>query len=149
MKIKLAVSEERYEEIYRFLREKGIEVDESASLLLTEEGSSNYLTVRKSEDGQKLHVAIEDIIYIESYGHTVDVHTAVDTYQSGEPLYRLGDLLNKREFLRVSNSVIISKSHVKQIIPTFSMKFLLVMTNGGKVDVTRSYYSAFKEFFGI
>ena len=29
------------------------------------------------------------------------------------------------------------------------MKFVLVMADGARVDVTRTYYNSFKEFFGI
>lgn len=51
--------------------------------------------------------------------------------------------------MRISNSVVIAKDKVTSISPTFSMKFVLTMANGQKVDVTRSYYYLFKESFGI
>jgi len=46
-------------------------------------------------------------------------------------------------------TVIIAKANVKQIATTLSMKFILTMSNGKKVDVTRNYYYIFKESFGI
>ena len=150
MKIKLAVSDESYEEIKKFLEGKGIEIDNNASFLLTEtDRYISHLTVRDSENSSKLYISVEDIIYIESFGHTVEVHTLDGIYLSGERLYQLCCILNPQSFVRISNSVIIARNKVKQIIPAFSMKFTLEMVNGDKVYVTRSYYNIFKEFFGI
>ncbi len=150
MKIKLAVSDESYGEIKEFLESKGIEIDNNASLLLTEtDRYINHLTVRDSENSSKLYISVEDIIYIESFGHTVEVHTAEGTYLSGERLYQLCGILNPQSFVRISNSVIIARNKVKEITPAFSMKFTLKMANGDKVYVTRSYYNIFKEYFGI
>lgn len=150
MKIKLAVSDESYEEIKACLEIKGIEIDNNAALLLTETDKYiNHLTVKNAENSSKLYISVEDIIYMESFGHTVEVHTAEGTYISGERLYQLCGILNPQTFVRISNSVIIARSKVKEIIPAFSMKFTLKMTNGDKVYVTRSYYNIFKEYFGI
>ncbi|MBO4419873.1 MAG: LytTR family transcriptional regulator [Oscillospiraceae bacterium] len=70
-------------------------------------------------------------------------------YQTADRLYQLCLLLDPKQFLRISNSVIIQRRHVKKIIPTMSMKFVLALADGSKVDVTRSYYNNFKSFFGI
>lgn len=149
MKIKLAVSDESYEEIRDFLLEKGIEIDDDSKLLLTETDKySSYLAVTQPPD-KRLHIKTSEIIYIESFGHNVEVHTPGETYKTKDRLYQLCTLLNPKEFLRVSNSVIISKSKVKKIIPAFSMKFTLIMENDERIDVTRTYYNIFKEFFGI
>ena len=48
--------------------------------------------------------------------------------------------------LRISDNL---RKHVKKIRPTFSMKYILTMTNGELVDVTRSYYTNFRNFFNI
>lgn len=149
MKIKLAVSDESYEEVKNFLLQKGIEFDDDSPFLLTETDKYlGFIAVTQPPD-KKLHIKCSDIIYIESFGHSVEVHTLQETYQTKDRLYQLCTLLNPKEFLRVSNSVIISKSKVKKIIPTFSMKFTLVMENDIKLDVTRTYYNIFKESFGI
>ena len=64
-------------------------------------------------------------------------------------MYQLETLLDPQEFLRVSKSVIISKKHIKRIRPSLSQKFILTLTDGTLVDVTRSYYNDFKRFFNI
>lgn len=150
MEMKLAVSKERYEEIRRILLERGITVSDSADFVLYENNRYvDSLIVRKQDDRSRFVIDVSEIVIIESFGHTVEVHTKKGSYQSSERLYQLSNLLDPVKFLRISNSVIIAKDKVKQITPSLSMKFSLTMENGKKVDVTRNYYYIFKEAFGI
>ena len=150
MEVKLAVSDERYEEIKNALLERGITVCDSADLVLYEaDRFADSLVVKGQDDVVRHVVSVDEIIIIESFGHTVEVHTKSDSYRSCDRLYQLVNLLDPDKFLRISNSVIIAKGKVKQITPSLSMKFSLTMENGKRVDVTRSYYYIFKEAFGI
>lgn len=150
MDIKLAVSQERYEETKKVLQECGITVSDSADFVLYEANRfADTLIVKSQEDGTRYVVPVSEITIIESFGHTVEVHTDKGTYKSFDRLYQLANLLDPDRFLRVSNSVVVAKDKVKQITPSLSMKFSLTMENGKRVDVTRSYYYIFKEAFGI
>ncbi len=150
MKIKLVIRDEHYEEIQKELIERGIEIDDSSDLVLTENGGYiDSLLVKDNLTNDRIVLPVEDIAYIETYGHLVEVHTSEMTYQVMERLYKIVILLDPDKFLRVSNSVIIAKDKVKRITPTLSMKFILTMADGKSVDVTRNYYYNFKDFFGI
>lgn len=149
LKIMLSVSDEKYEELEKLLTDMGIEIDDDAELVLSERNTAVTHLSTKDENGRRVRVSTDDIVFIESYGHNVDVHTTYGTYSTSDRLYQLCGMLDQQKFLRVSNSVIIAKSHVKKIKPTLSMKFVLTMSDGTLVDVTRSYYSSFKIFFGI
>ena len=151
MKVKLAVSEENYEKIEQELREHGIEIDDAAALVLTEQDRYvSHLTVREMrEDGARLHIDIDNIVAIEAFGHTIEVRTEKEVYQSSDRLYQLQMMLDPKQFIRVSNSVIINRSMIKEIRPTFSQKFILTMKDGSRADVTRSYYNSFKRAIGI
>lgn len=150
MEIKLAVSNERYEEIKNALLDRGITINDSADLVLYEANRfADNLVVKGQDDAVRHVVPVSEIIIIESFGHTVEVHTKSGSYRSCDRLYQLANLLDPDKFLRISNSVIIAKGKVEQITPSLSMKFSLTMENGKRVDVTRSYYYIFKEAFGI
>lgn len=150
MEIKLAVSNERYEEIKSILLERGITISDSADLVLYEANRfPDNLIVKRQEDNSRYVISVSEIIIIESFGHTVEVYTDKGSYKSFDRLYQLANLLDPDRFLRISNSVIIAKDKVKQITPSLSMKFTLTMENGKRVDVTRSFYYIFKEAFGI
>lgn len=150
MRLKLAVSNERYEEIKVALSKRGIEIDDNADLVLTESNKFvDNLFVKDTLSNKRIVLPVSDIVFIETFGHTVEVHTQSKTYQALDRLYKISNSLDSDKFLRVSNSVVIGRDKVKQIAPTLSMKFILTMSNGRKVDVTRSYYYIFKEYFGI
>ncbi len=149
MKIRLNISEDKFDEVKDKLVKAGFEVDDNGEFVLTEaEGRSAWIEA-KDPAGQKMRIAVEKIIYIESFGHDVEVHTTEGLFYAKDRLYQLDEMLDKKQFFRVSNSVIISRKHVTRIRPTLSMKFILTMEDGTQVDVTRSYYYSFKEFFGI
>ena len=154
MKIKLSVSEERYEEVASELTSAGIELDEDADLLLTErEKHLRYLAARpagrETDPSEREHIPVENIISIEAFGHTLDIRTTDGLFRLNDRLYRLGTLLDPNLFFRVSNSTIINRKHIRKINPAFSMKFTLTMSDGSRADVTRSYYNPFKQFLGI
>lgn len=150
MKIRLNVSDEIYAELEQKLLSAGFEIDDEAKLIITEkERYSSFIAV-KNKKGEKLRLKSEEIIFIESFGHDVVIHsTDGESYYAYDRLYQLCTILDNEKFLRVSNCAIIAKKHVKKIKPSLSMKFILTMSDGSLVDVTRSYYNSFKEFFGI
>ena len=150
MKIKLAVSNERYDEIKKMLTERGIEIDDNSDLVLSESNRFlDNLTVKDITTNERIILPVEDIAYIETYGHSVEVHTKDKTFQAMDRLYKIVNLLDPDKFLRISNSVVVARDKVKKITPTLSMKFILTMSDGKNVDVTRSYYYIFKEYFDI
>lgn len=149
VKIKLSVSDEKYDEIREYLEKKGIEIDDDAEFVLTQKDRYlGHISVKDSR-GVKMRMTVEDVVTIESYGHTIEIHTSTETYTSSERLYQLENLLDPDKFLRVSNSVIVAADQIKEIIPAFHMKFTLKMKNGDRVDVTRNYYKKFKEWYGF
>ena len=150
MKVKLALSKERYNEIKEILIDHGIEIDDDAELVLSENNRFlDNLIVKDIKNNERVILSVDDIVYIEAFGHNVEVHTKDNTHQSTDRLYKIMNQLNPDKFLRISNSVVIQKDKVKRISSTLSMKFILTMINDKKVDVTRSYYYIFKDSFGI
>ena len=118
MKIKLMVSDQRYNEIASELIRKNIEIDDNADLILSE---SNYcpthLIGRKGEEIYRLKTS--EITHIESFSHDVIAHSGGEEYKLSECLRKLMDLLDPKEFIRISNSVIVSANHIKSINPLF------------------------------
>jgi len=149
MKFRISVSEEHYDDVKRFLSEHGLEISDDGEYTVTESsGPSEFLDVR-SREKEHLRLSPAEVIYIEAFGKDIEVHTKQGTYFAQDRMYRLEELLDRKEFLRVSKSVIISRKHVRKIRPSLSMKYILTMSDGTLVDVTRSYYSDFRRFFHI
>ncbi len=153
MKIRLRLNDGDRQKAEEELNKAGIPTGDDGEFTLIRSDNDHIdpvklLTVRDG-DGHKSHLTYDEVIYIESYGHDVEVHTKTDTFYTSDRIYQLERTIDPSRFVRVSNSVIISKEHVRKIRPSFSMKFILTMSDGSLIDVTRSYYHAFKESFGI
>ncbi|MBR1781399.1 MAG: LytTR family transcriptional regulator [Oscillospiraceae bacterium] len=150
MKIRLDVSDALAEELRDRLEEAGFEIDDDAELILSRKSFSAAFLRGRDEDGQSVHVAVEEIVYVESMGHDVWVHTdAGERWRCGDRLWQIEKSLSPAEFLRVSNSAIVRRDKIRRIRSALSQKFLLTLSDGTAVDVTRSYYYAFKEAMGI
>ncbi len=63
--------------------------------------------------------------------------------------YEIEGMYDQKGFIRVNKSVVVNKNQIKEIRPKLNTKFQLLMKNGRKVDVTRSYYQKFKENIGF
>ena len=148
MKIKLMVSEENYSQIFKELTAMGIEIDDGAQLILSEKNVYVSRLIGRN-DNEIFRLNTKDISHIESFAHDIIAHCGGDEYKLTERLRRLEEILDPEEFIRVSSSVIVSAEHIKSIRPSLSQKFVLTMSDGSKVDVTRTYYYIFKEFMGI
>ncbi len=148
MKIKLSVSDDLYPMLLKKLTEAGFEITDNAELILSEnKDSADYISCKK--DGEIHHIAPADIVFIESMGHDIFIHTKNETFKSSDRLWQFEKSLNPEVFLRISNSVIINTKEVKGIKAALSQKFVVTLSDGSKVDVTRSYYYIFKNKFGI
>ncbi len=148
MKIKLAVSEDKYENIANILISKGFQIDENADFTLMENGyHPEYLIAKKDKEFFRLKVS--EITHIESFAHEIIAYTDMGSFYLSIPLKKIINILDPSVFIRISKSVIISVNHIKSIKPVLTQKFIITMTNNAKVDVTRTYYYIFKEFLGI
>ncbi|MBO4782696.1 MAG: LytTR family transcriptional regulator [Lachnospiraceae bacterium] len=149
MKVRLSVGEQIYEQTKKELLEHGIEIDDGSELELIErQGQTEYLNV-KNEVGDRLKIRVDEIVFIESFGRNMDVHTEKEVYRASERMYILEKELAGRGFIRVSNSCIVARKKIKRIKPSLTMKYVLEMTDNSLVDVTRGYYYSFKEKIGV
>lgn len=150
MKIRLAISDDKLDEVRHFFEEKGIEIDDDSEYVLTmRDGHVGHLSARNMKTGDKVYIATDDILYIESYGHQIEITTDNGTFSGTDPLCQLIVILDPKKFTRISKSVIIAKNKVKQIRPSLSMKFVLTMRDGRRLEVTRSFYNSFRDEFNI
>lgn len=136
------------DEVRKELEAVGITDDESSEYILTRRNMSvNFIQAKKDE--RLFYIDVSDVVYIESMGHEVFVHTQNDVFVTRERLKQLEKLLDTEKFMRVSSSSIVSLEQIKQIEASIFQKFILHMSNGAKVDVTRSYYYIFKDRLNI
>lgn len=93
---------------------------------------------------------IKDILYIESYGTEIIIHThSFGKVLVKEPLYQLENALKDYQIMRIGKSYMVNLNKVIYIRPKLNAKLELELSGGFKVDVSRSYVKAFKQALGI
>ncbi|MBR4743263.1 MAG: LytTR family transcriptional regulator [Oscillospiraceae bacterium] len=149
MRFRISVSEENRDAVREYLESHGVEIGDDSEYTITETSRySDFLSVR-DDRRERVRLSTDEVISIEAFGKDVEIHTPQGTYYSQERMYQLESRLDPQKFLRVSKSVIVAGSHVRKIRPSLSMKYVLTLTDGTLVDVTRSYYSDFRRFFNL
>ena len=127
MKIRISVSEEKYDLVKEYLARHGVEISEEGDYVITEsERYPAFLSVRDDKK-DRLRLSVDEVIYVEAFGKEIEIHAQQGTYYALDRMYQLEELLDPQEFLRVSKSVIISKKHVKKIRASLSMKYVLTL----------------------
>jgi len=93
---------------------------------------------------------IKDILYIESYGTEIIIHTiSLGKVMVKQPLYQLETELKDYQIIRIGKSYMVNLNKVIYIRPKLNAKLELELSGGFKVDVSRSYVKSFKQALGI
>ena len=97
---------------------------------------------------KEIFLSLEDILFFETEGCAVQVHTADDMYSISAKLYELEEML-PRYFARVSKSSILNTKKIYSITKNLSVSSIVEFQNSyKKVYVSRYYYKMLKELLG-
>lgn len=124
-----------------FSLENFYEIDSLLSSLIS--GANVSLNLKSNEGIKKVNV--EDIEYFESLDNDVFAVCGSKKYLCEEKLYTLEELLKNQYFVRTSKSFLVNILKINIIRPMLNYKLLLIMNNGDKIDVNRTYVKSFKE----
>jgi len=87
-----------------------------------------------------------EIVYLETAGNRVSVHTRSETYESKQKLYELMEQLGTLRFAQISKSTIVNIDFVKSIQAEFSGNYLIKLKHRNeKLTLSRKYLREFKE----
>lgn len=95
-------------------------------------------------DGMQYEIPIVNLYYVEAVDNRVFLYSAKQTYETKQKLYEIESLLETKQFLRVSKSVIINLMKVKAIRPAMNGRFIAILQNDEEVIISRKYVSALK-----
>ncbi|OOG94025.1 LytR/AlgR family response regulator transcription factor [Bacillus pseudomycoides] len=94
-------------------------------------------------------VNIEDIVYVGLVDGKVTVKTIRETYVTHDTLVILEKKLPQTGFMRVHRSFIANINHISEIQPWFNSTYNLIMKEGSKVPVSRTYVKELKKLLRI
>lgn len=94
-------------------------------------------------------VNIKDIVYVGLVDGRVTVKTLRETYVTYDTLVILEKKLPQTSFMRVHRSFIANINHISEIQPWFNSTYNLIMKDGSKVPVSRTYAKELKKLLRI
>jgi two-component system LytT family response regulator len=125
-------------------------LDQRLEAVLTElrahEQYADRLLVKS--EGRVTVVQVDDVDWIEAADNYVRVHTARGRYLVREPIKVLERKLNPRHFARVHRSAIVNLSRVRELQPMFGGEYVIILSTGAKLTLSRGYRDAFRDRLG-
>ncbi|PAF23024.1 hypothetical protein CHH49_00200 [Terribacillus saccharophilus] len=92
---------------------------------------------------------IQSILYITTQSGKTQIKTLQKLFHLNEPLASVEKKLTVSSFMRVHRSYIVHLEQVTALEPWFNSTYNLVMEDGSKVPVSRTYVREVKERFGL
>lgn len=93
----------------------------------------------KSSRGTLL-ILIEDIDWINSAGHYLELHTGNETHLIREKLTQIETKLDPKTFMRIHRSIIVNLDRIRSFYPLFNGDQMIILKNGQELNLSRTYY---------
>jgi two-component system LytT family response regulator len=90
-----------------------------------------------------IFVLVDGILWIEAADKYVELHTADRTYLARQTIQTLEETLDPKHFVRIHRSTIVRKAAVRGLHPLFHGDYLVRLTNGTELTLSRN----FREWF--
>jgi two-component system, LytTR family, response regulator len=95
--------------------------------------------------GRILFLPVSEIRWIAAEENYVRICTATETHLLRETMARIEERLDPRMFLRVHRSAIVNLQYVKEVRTSAQSEFSVILVNGQKVSMSRSYHARIGE----
>jgi two-component system, LytTR family, response regulator len=118
---------------------------------VTAEGDEDRWHLQLSiRDGSNfVFVPVDQILWIEAANKYVVVHTTAGTHVARQTIQSLQDKLDPRQFVRIHRSTVVRKSAVRGLHPLFRGDYLVKLTNGEEVTLSRNFRASFFDEMGV
>jgi two-component system LytT family response regulator len=122
----------------------------TAALSQAHEGARRYLDRIAARGTRKSTVIdVRDVVWIEAADNYVRFHTATGaSHLSRRRMRDLERVLDPRQFARVHRSAIVNLHRVRELCPMGDGDQEILLDNGTRLILTRSYRAAFEARFG-
>lgn len=109
------------------------------------DASSIRREIKAKKNNKEYYIELKDVLFFESYGREVIMHTADDCFSINYRLYELEGLL-PITFIRVAKSTIVNAKMVYAVSKNLVSSGTIEFKNSNKqAPVSRGYYKIFTE----
>jgi len=99
-------------------------------------------------DGRVLFLKIDQLDWIEAADNYVHLHAGKESHMIRETMSAIEARLPPTKFLRISRSVIVNVEHVKELQPMFHGEYTVILHNGTRLTLSRSYREKLHQLLG-
>lgn len=149
MKVKIYCQADKKDVIKTMLQNGGFEISEQGEYEFIETNFYFQTLVGIDNEKNQCFIELSDVLYIDSSGRDIVIHTEEGIFRINETLENLERKLPPNDFSRISKSTIVRRTAIKKISPSFQMRFKVTIKNNDVIYVTRSYYHNFVNFINI
>jgi two-component system LytT family response regulator len=120
---------------------RGAESSERFRMTLAQASpAADRIWVRHGEARQP--VKFDDIVHVGAEGNYVRLHTSTGNFVLRERMVGMMERLDPARFRRIHRSHIVNVDHVKKLLPWFGGDTLVMMSDGSRLTLSRSYKGA-------
>jgi len=87
-------------------------------------------------------VAHADVDWIEAAGNYVRLHAGKETHLIRTTMHAAEEALGATPFVRIHRSTMVNAQRIKELMPTFSGDYIVVLRNGERLTLSRTYRGA-------
>jgi len=110
-----------------------------------ENGKAHSTRMVFKSRGRILFLPVSEIRWIAAEENYVRICTGTETHLLRETMARIEERLDPRMFLRVHRSAIVNLHYVKEVRTHANSEFSVILVNGQKVSMSRSYHARIGE----
>jgi two-component system LytT family response regulator len=126
-----------------FLEKKILSLQTSLDLVFNSDKKNISRILIKEKNGYSF-LNVNDVLWFEADSDYVKIHTKDKSYLKNTSLLALEARLNPQTFIRIHRSTIVNVTCIRQMNPYFNGEYHLVLSNGEKLKLSRSYREKLK-----
>ena len=112
------------------------------------ENKDKKYSITVKEEDRIIVINTKDILYIGTENRQAYIQTIDKKYETDTLLYKIMDKLGDG-FVQVHRGYIVNVKQIAALEPWFNRTYLIVLKDGSKVSVSRSYVKAVKQVLGL
>lgn len=148
MRVECKISAD-YKEPYAVLHINKMTETVAEIISMLEKENANSLTLIAARDKRTYFIKPEDISLVRTEGREIVCYDKrKNRYLLDKPLYELENMLDM-DFVRISKSAIVNINQINHVEASFNGTMELVMKNGVKDYISRSFRKSFRERLGL
>ena len=130
---------ERSRAMHRLLKNKQNISAEAVERILKTPGGPGVNRLQVSDGGRRVHVDVNDIVYIRAAGDYMCITTPDNAYVNRSTMKQLISALNPRQFFRVHRSTVVNIDYIQEVVSLGHCRYNLLMANGEVLQSSKNY----------